>query len=691
MSHLEKLAGLYNKQQFVDINEEMTFEEYLDRCYENPKLVRTAYQRIYDMVMAKGTSEVEQYRKILTKYNFFADDAIPIYGLEETLDCFMRHVKGAAGGYGTEKRILLLHGPVGSSKSTICRLLKRGMEKYSLTPAGAWYTFKWVNLPTGADGIYVSETDECPMHEEPLKLLPADMRKVLLEELNEVHVKQTPEKDRSTLYRLVVEGELDPRCKLFMQYLLKKYNGDWKQVVDNHIRVIRKTYSEADRTGIATFQPKDEKNQDATELTGDINFSKISQFGSDSDPRAFSFDGELCVGNRGVCEFIEMLKLEQAFLYDLLGASQEKSIKPKKFSQVTVDEAIIGHTNQPEFEKLKNNQFMEALRDRTVKIDVPYLLRWNDEIKVLKQDYGNGRVKQHVAPHTLEIAALWSVLTRLQDDKDGKISLVDKAELYNGKMLAGWTEDSVKELRDKYYDEGMAGGVSARYVQDKISNCLADRHDYINPFMVLNALKDGLENNSLISNKDQILRYNTCIELASKKLDEILKSEVQKALIGDEDAVVRLCTNYIDNLMAYINKSKVKNPYTGREESPDERFMRGIETKIDVPEVGVDDFRRMVAAFIGELSHKGKQFRWDSNPLLKKAFEAKLFEDTKDHIKLSALHVSGASVVDPKIQEKIDQVKTRLIKEHGYNEQSARDVLDYVGSIFARGDLADQD
>jgi serine protein kinase len=476
-----------------------------------------------------------------------------------------------------------------------------------------------------------------------------------------------------------------------MQYLLKKYNGDWKQVVDNHIRVIRKTYSEADRTGIATFQPKDEKNQDATELTGDINFSKISQFGSDSDPRAFSFDGELCVGNRGVCEFIEMLKLEQAFLYDLLGASQEKSIKPKKFSQVTVDEAIIGHTNQPEFEKLKNNQFMEALRDRTVKIDVPYLLRWNDEIKVLQQDYGNGRVKQHVAPHTLEIAALWSVLTRLQDDKDGKISLVDKAELYNGKMLAGWTEDSVKELRDKYYDEGMAGGVSARYVQDKISNCLADRHDYINPFMVLNALKDGLENNSLISNKDQILRYNTCIELASKKLDEILKSEVQKALIGDEDAVVRLCTNYIDNLMAYINKSKVKNPYTGREESPDERFMRGIETKIDVPEVGVDDFRRMVAAFIGELSHKGKQFRWDSNPLLKKAFEAKLFEDTKDHIKLSALHVSGASVVDPKIQEKIDQVKTRLIKEHGYNEQSARDVLDYVGSIFARGDLADQD
>lgn len=690
-NRLDKIASFYNREEFVTVNEEMSFEEYLEKCYENPKLARTAYQRIYDMVMSKGTTEVEQYRKILTKYNFFNNAKIPIFGLEETLDRLMKHIKGAAGGYGTEKRILLLHGPVGSSKSTICRLLKRGLEEYSKTDEGAWYSYRWIDLPTGQDGLYVSETDDCPMHEDPLKLIPSDIRQNVFDDLNKILMEQTPESDKTTQYTLGVDTELNPRCKFFLSKLLKKYDGDWKKVVQNHIRVVRKIYNETDRCGIATFQPKDEKNQDSTELTGDINFSKISVFGSDSDPRAFSFDGELCVGNRGIVEFIEMLKLDQAFLYDLLGASQERCIKPKKFSQIPVDMAIIGHTNQPEFERLKNNQFMEALRDRTVKIDVPYLLKWAEEIKVLEQDYSNGKVRQHVAPHTLEIAALWAILTRLQDDKDGKLSLVEKAELYNGKMLPGWTEDSVKELRDKYADEGMSGGVSARYVQDKISNCLADRHDYINPFMVLNALKDGLENNSLITNKDQVMRYNTCIELASKKLDEILKAEVQRALVGDEEAVVRLCSNYIDNLMAYINKSKVKNPYTGREESPDERFMRNIETKIDIPETGVDDFRRMIAGFMGELSHKGKTFRWDSNQLLKKAFEAKLFEDTKDHIKLSSLHVSGASVVDPKIQEKIDAVRTRLVKEYGYNDQSARDVLDYVGSIFARGELADQD
>ena len=689
MNHLDLVAKKFDKNKFVNLNEEISFSEYLDRCYKNPKLVRTAYQRIYDMVMSKGCKEFEKYRKKLTHYNFFDDNEIPIFGLQETLDKFMKFIKGAAGGFGTEKRILLLHGPVGSSKSTIFRLLKRGMERYSQTDEGAWYSFKWVNLPTGSDGIYVSETDECPMHEDPIKLIPSELRKEIVAELNKIHRQNSPEKDQTTIYNLNVEGELDPRCKFFMKELLKKYNGDWKKVVDEHIVVIRKVYSEADRCGIATFQPKDEKNQDSTELTGDINFAKISHFGSDSDARCFSFDGELNVGNRGICEFIEMLKLEQAFLYDLLGASQERNIKPKKFSQISVDMCIGGHTNSPEFEKLKNNPFMEALRDRTVKIDVPYLLTLNDEIRVLEQDYGKEKVRQHVAPHTLEIAALWAVLTRLEDDKDGKLTPTEKAELYNGKTLPGWTEDSIKELRDKYPNEGMGGGISARYVQDKIANCLSDNHDYINPFMVLNEIRDGLENHSLITNKDQVNKYMNCIDLAMKKLDEILKNEVQKALVGDDEAIIRLCANYIDNLMAYINKSKVKNPYTGREETPDERLMRSIETKIDIPETGVDDFRRMIAAFIGELAHKGKTFSWDSNMQLAKAFEAKLFEDTKDHIKLSSLSNSGVFVADEHHQEKIDAVKARLIKLFGYNDKSATDVLDYVSSLYSRGSVSE--
>jgi len=350
---------------------------------------------------------------------------------------------------------------------------------------------------------------------------------------------------------------------------------------------------------------------------------------------------------------------------------------------------IFSNTNNPEYEKLRSNQSMEALRDRTVRIDVPYLLRWGEELQILEHYYGNGRVKQHVAPHTLEIAALWVVLTRLQDDKDNKLSLVDKAKLYDGRSLPGYTDDSIKELRDKYPDEGMYGGISCRYVQDKVSNCLSSHYDYINPFMVMNEIHEGLDVSSLITDKNEVARYITAVELAKKELDEILKTEVQKALVGDEQAIVRLCSNYIDNVMATIRKSKVKNPYTGQDQEPDERLMRSIEEKIDVTEVGATEFRRSLAAFIGNLAIEGKTFRWDSNPELMKALRAKLFEDTKDHIKLSSLNQTTNSVVDTHLQEKIDAVKKRLIDDYGYNEHSATDVLDYVSSIFARGDVSE--
>jgi len=690
-SKLDFIASQFNVERFKSLHEEISFAEYIDSIYKEPMLVRTAYQRIYDMILSAGTSSFKRYRKTYTHYNFFDDSEIPIFGLEQTLNRLVKFIKGAAGHYGTERRVLILHGPVGSSKSTICRLLKRGMERYSLTQEGRWYSYKWVNLPTGADGIYTHTEDDCPMHEDPIKLIPPNIRNKMLVELNDVWQNQHTEEEQLSLYTLKCDGELNPRCKKFMEELLVRNGGDWQKVVTNHIRVVRKCYSEADRMGIATFQPKDEKNQDATELTGDINYAKLPHFGSDSDPRAFNFDGEFCVGNRGVVEFIEVLKLAKEFLYDLLGASQERSIKPKKFAQISIDEVLIGHTNNPEYEKLKNDQTMEALRDRTVKIDVPYLLQWSQELRVLEQDYSPKRVRQHVAPHTLEIAALWAVLTRLAPDKDNKITIVEKAKLYDGKSLPGWTEDRVKELKDKYPNEGMTTGISARYVQDKISNCLSSHLDYINPFMVLNEIKDGLDDSSLISNEEERGKYRTCCDSTMKELDEILKTEVQRALVGDEDAVIRLCTNYIDNLMAYINKSKVTNPYTEQEQEPDERLMRSIEEKIDVPEQGADDFRRSIAAFIGNLSHGNKKFAWDSNPKLKKALEAKLFEDTKDHIKLSALNVSGATVVDKDIQEKIDAIKHRMIKQYGYNQQSASDVLDYVGSIFARGDINDSD
>ncbi len=664
-------------QRFREHHWEGSFDDYLAAVAANPRVARNAFQRIYDMVLYFGTERYTRLREEMIRYKFFSDPidhgADAVYGLDRALMNLVDFFKSAAHGYGTERRILLLHGPVGSSKSTITRLLKKGLEYYSKLDEGTLYSFSW--HVADEDGKTV--VHPCPMIEEPLKLVPQEARQDVLAALNE---------GRGERERIRIEGALDPFCRKMFDDLLVKYEGDWRKVME-HVRVRRVILSEKDRCGIGTFQPKDEKNQDSTELTGDINYRKIAEYGSDSDPRAFNFDGELNIANRGICEFIEVLKLDVAFLYDLLGASQEHVIKPKKFAQTDIDEVIIGHTNEPEYKKLQSNELMEAFRDRTIKIDVPYNIRLEDEVAIYKKDFNTERIRGiHIAPHTIDVAAMWAVLTRLEEPKKAGLTLMQKLKLYNGKSIPNFTEDSVRELREESPREGMQG-ISPRYIQDKISNALVSdqalQENCINPFMAMNELEAGLDHHSLINDEETKKRYKELLGVVREEYEDILKSEVQRAISADEDAIKRLCSNYIDNVRAYTQHEKVRNKYTGRDEEPDERLMRSIEEKIDIPDSRKEDFRQEIMNYIGALALDGKKFDYHTNARLHKALELKLFEDQRDTIKLKNV-VSG--VVDDETQAKIDVVKQRLIKYFGYNETSATDVLNYVASIFARGD-----
>ncbi|HMO56551.1 MAG TPA: serine protein kinase [Roseiflexaceae bacterium] len=680
---LQQISELQDRRTFQQLNWTGTFAEYLDIVVQNPSVTRNAFQRIYDMIMSYGSEEFIDAKKRLIRYNFFSDTSFDendaIFGLEIPLMRLVNFFKAAAQGYGTEKRVLLLHGPVGSSKSTIVRRLKRGLEHYARTDDGALYTFSWYMGELDdimAGRLKESDWERCPMHEEPLHLIPLDMREQIESQLNADR--------RPDTIQVRITGDLCPSCRYNFRDLMLRYHGDWSQVI-RHVRVRRLVFSEQDRVGIGTFQPKDEKNQDSTELTGDINYRKIAIYGSDSDPRAFNFDGEFNIANRGIIEFIEMLKLDVAFLYDLLGASQEHKIKSKKFAQTDIDEVIIGHTNAPEYRRLENNEFMEALKDRTVRIDVPYITRLRDEIKIYERDFNRRNVNVHIAPHTLEVAAMWAVLTRLEEPKKPNLTLMQKLKLYNGRTLPGFTEDNIKELRKETTSEGMEG-ISPRYIQDKISNALVNYQadGYINPFMVLNELDGGLKNHALITSEDDRKRFRDLLSLVKEEYTEIVKNEVQRAISADEEAIKRLCGNYIDNIKAYTQRERVRNKYTGQYEEPDERLMRSIEEKIDIPESRKDDFRREIMNYIGALAIEGKTFDYKTNERLHKALELKLFEDQKDSIKLTSL---VSRVIDKDTQEKIDIVKARLIRDFGYNEQSATDVLNYVASIFARGDL----
>ena len=681
-----KLINTITESEFKHTYKELhwtgSFQDYLTMVLDQPGVARTAFQRVYDMINSYGSEKYVEYKKEIYHWNFF-DDPIDngkdaIFGLDIHLNKLVNVFKAAAQRYGPEKRVILLHGPVGSAKSTIARLLKKGLEEYSKTPEGALYTYDWVDI---GDILDMEKEMPCPIHEDPLHVIPADRRSAVLAEINK-------NKERAELVH--IEGDLCPACRYVYNALMEHYDGDWQKIVSKHIQTRRLILSEQDRIGIGTFQPKDEKNQDSTELTGDINYRKIAQYGSDSDPRAFNFDGEFNVANRGIIEFVEVLKLDVAFLYDLLTASQEHKIKPKKFAQTDIDEVIIGHTNEPEYRKLQNNEFMEALRDRTVKIDIPYITRLSRETEIYHKDFNAETVPHiHIAPHTVDMAAMWAILTRLEEPKKANLTIMQKLKLYNGKSIPGFTEDNIKELRKETVREGM-DGISPRYIQDKISNALVtDRGDgCINPFIILNELESGLKTHSLIRDEETKKRYRELLSLVKMEYEDIVKHEVQRAISADESAIDKLCGNYIDNVKAYTQKEKVKNPYTGENEEPDERLMRSIEEKIDIAESRKDDFRREIMNYIGALALEGKPFDFRTNERLHKALELKLFEDQKDTIKLTSL---VSNIVDKEAQAKIDVVKNRLIKNYGYCEICANDALGFVSSVFARGDIVTKD
>ena len=354
------------------------------------------------MILSYGITPVEGSKEGLIRYRFFDDpdndgrDAI--FGLTRALMEIVNVFKSAALKYGSERRVLLLHGPVGSSKSTH-RPAAQARPR-TLQPCRGWGPLH-VRLEKRRRFGPVVPHARRAAEPRPGRKPPRDVRSFSMTGMTST---------RAEAYGVEITGELCPLCRFIFRDRLERAGGDWTKALDQVV-VKRLILSEQDRIGIGTFQPKDEKNQDSTELTGDINYRKIAEFGSESDPRAFNFDGEFNVANRGVIEFIEVLKLDVAFLYDLLGASQEHKIKPKKFAQTDIDTVIVGHTNEPEYRKLQSNEFMEALRDRTVKIDIPYVTKLSDEQKIYEKDYNSKRVRgKHIAPHTLEMAAMWAVL-----------------------------------------------------------------------------------------------------------------------------------------------------------------------------------------------------------------------------------------------------------------------------------------
>ncbi|GIN58723.1 PrkA family serine protein kinase [Lederbergia ruris] len=613
---------------------EGTFAEYLQLVEEKPWIAQSAHSRIYNMIKDAGVEE-ENGRRV---YKFFNSE---LYGLEEALEKLVEeYFHPSAKRLDVRKRILLLMGPVSGGKSTLVTMLKRGLEAYTRTDNGAVYAIKG-----------------CPMHEDPLHLIPPHLRE-----------------DFYKQYGIKIEGHLSPLNSLRLE---EEYGGRIEDVL-----VERIFFSEDKRTGIGTFSPSDPKSQDIADLTGSIDFSTIAEYGSESDPRAYRFDGELNKANRGLMEFQEMLKCDEKFLWHLLSLTQEGNFKAGRFALISADELIVAHTNETEYRSFIANKKNEALHSRIIVMPVPYNLKVSEEERIYEKMIRESDVADdvHIAPHTLKVAAMFTILTRLKETKRGDVDVIKKMRLYDGENVEGFNSADVDELKNEFQEEGMSG-IDPRYVINRISSTIIRKGiTSINALDVLRSLKEGLDQHPSITNerKEVYLNY---ISLARKEYDEIAKKEVQKAFVYSyEESAKTLMDNYLDNVEAFCNKAKLKDPLTGEEINPDEKLMRSIEEQIGVSENAKKSFREEILIRISALARKGKSFDYRSHARLREAIQKKLFADLKDVVKIT----TSAKTPDEQQLKKINEVVARLIDEHGYNSTSANELLRYVGSLLNR-------
>jgi serine protein kinase len=612
---------------------EGNFAQYFEFAGKKPEVTQLSHERIYHMIMDAG---VDSTRTGEQRYKFFSQE---IFGIEKPLQQIVDYFHSAAQRLEVRKRVLLLMGPVGGGKSTIVYLLKRGLEAYSRTPAGAIYAIKG-----------------CPMHEEPLHLIPHDLRADVEKE-----------------FGLYIEGDLCPHCRYMVD---NEYKGRIEEVP-----VKRISFSEKYRIGVGTFTPSDPKSQDISELVGGIDLSTIGEVGVESDPRAYRFDGELNIANRGVMEFVEMLKTDEKFLYVLLTLSQEQNIKTGRFSMIYADEVVVSHTNEHEYQSFVGNKKSEALQDRIILVKVPYNLRVSDEVKIYEKLLKQSSLQNvHIAPYTLRIASIFAILTRLESSKKAGMSLMKKLKLYDGEDMEDFKQKDVRELQDEAQREGM-DGISPRYVINRLSNALIKPNvTCINPIDALRALRDGLDQHTSITREERE-RYLNFVSEARKEYDELARKEVQRAFVYSyEESARTLLNNYLDNVEAYCNKTKLRDPITDEEVEPDEHLMRSIEEQIGVSENAKRSFREEILIRISSLARKGQTFDYTSHERLKEAIEKKLFADLRDVVKIT----TSARTPDKEQLRKINEVVDRLMTDHGYCHVCANEILRYTGSLLNR-------
>src|ERR1700686_4483152 len=610
---------------------------YLEIVKANPLMTKLSHARIYDMIITQGTRNIHDTDDPRTKrlykdepikvYNFFADE---FFGIERTISQIVRYFHSASLKGEESRQVLYLMGPVGSGKSSLVERVQRGLEQ--------------------VDAVHVIEG--CPMHEEPLHLIPRHLRRAF-EKMLGVHV----------------EGDLCPVCR----YRLKE---EFSQRYEE-FPIETRSLSKRNRVGVGVVPPVDPNNQDTSVLIGSEDISKLDQY-SEGDPRVLELNGALNVGNRGMVEFIEVFKNETEYLHAMIKATQEKVIPaPGRHGMVYVDTTIIAHSNEAEWQKFKADHTNEAILDRIVVGKGPYNLRLSEEGKTNKKNIRTSYFRAHVAPHTLELASMFAMLSRLEPTS--KCDLMTKLRLYNGEEVVekGRTKKiDVQELKEDTKREGMSG-ISTPFIMKALDNALSDNvtGNCINPINVRESLISMTKESDLPDDtRKQYLEFLQ--DTLHKEYLDLLEKEITRAFVYSyQEQAEAMSQNYLDHAESYVNRTKVRDRNTKEELPPDEGFLKSIEEQIAIIGSAAEGFRQEVIAYLWATSRRGEKVSYRSYEPLKEAIEKKLMTSVRDISRI----ITKARTRDEEQSEKYGSMVKNLL-ENGYCESCVDVVLKYAAN-----------
>lgn len=620
---------------------EGTFLEYLEIVKDNPQLVKLAHRRMYDIIAGRGyevlkPEENPRVKKLygnepIRKYNFFKDD---FFGIDKVVMKLVNYFHSAAMKGEESRQVLYLVGPVGAGKSSLVESVKKALES--------------------SEPIYALKG--CPMREEPLHLIPKHLRK-----------------DFEKALGIEIEGDLCPICKYRLKH---EFGGEYEK-----FPVVTSDFSIRSRKGVGVVPPVDPNNQDTSVLTGSIDISKMDMY-SEDDPRIFSLNGAFNVGNRGLVEFIEVFKNDVEYLHTVITATQEKSVpSPGKGSMIYFDGIILAHSNEAEWNKFKSDHTNEAILDRIVKIEVPYCMELNEEVKIYEKILRKSQFNAHIAPHTIEVAAMFAILSRLSPSN--KVDTMTKLKIYNGEDIVekGSTKKiDFAELKEEAgMREGMTG-ISTRFIIKALDHALSSsEHNCINPLSVMDSLTRAVKDLDIA--EDDKKRYlNFLQDSIRKEYNKILEKEVTGAFIHSfKEQAESLFDNYLDHAEAYVNRNKIKDRSTGEELEPDEVFMRSIEEHIGISESSAKGFRTDVTSYMFYIIRNGGKIDYTSYEPLKEAIEKKLTASVKE---LSRI-ITKSKVRDKNQDEKYNSMVEEM-KANGYCDHCCDVVLKYAANNLWR-------